>query len=96
MEIIMRFIHKMRTRWSEVDPMYFVRTEVYIDYYREAGSELIRDIAFSYDSLEKENFQMPILRVECDYLKPLRYDEEIQIETWISKLKRYQIVTQYQ
>lgn len=92
----MKFIHKIRTKWSEVDPMYFVRTEVYIDYYREAGSELMRSIGFSYDRFEKEGFQLPILEVNCNYYKPLCYDENIEIETCIIKLKDYQMVALYE
>src|SRR4030042_3589248 len=91
----MKFVYKTRTKWSEVDPMYFVRTEVYIDYYREAGSELMRSVGFPYDRFEKEGFQLPILEVNCIYYKPLSYDENIEVETYILKLKDYQIVVQY-
>lgn len=90
----MRNIHKMKTRWSEVDPMYFVRTEVYIDYYREASSELMRTVGYPYARLEEEGIQFPILEVNAKYFKPLRYDEDITIEAWISKLKSFQVVVQ--
>lgn len=91
----MKFIYKTRTKWDEVDPMYYVRSEVYIDYFREASSELMRAVGFSYKKLEEEGLQFPIIQINCNYFKPLRYDEEIEIETWIEKLKSYQIVVCY-
>jgi acyl-CoA thioester hydrolase len=91
----MKFIYKYRIKWQEVDPMYFVRTEEYLDYYREASSELMRSVGYPYRKLEEEKLQFPIIEVHAKYLKPLRYDEQITIETWISKLKSFQIVVQY-
>ena len=89
------FKNKIKVKWTEVDPMYFVRTEVYIDYYRETGSEMMRSFGYSYDRFEREGFQLPILRVESNYQKPLRYDEDIVVEATISKLKKFQIVLNY-
>jgi acyl-CoA thioester hydrolase len=91
----MRFIYKYRVKWREVDPMYFVRTEEYIDYYRETSTELMRSIGYTYKRLEEENIQMPIMEVSARYFKPLRYDEEITVEAWITKLKSYQIAVEY-
>lgn len=91
----MKFVYKTRTKWDEVDPMYYVRSEVYVDYFREASSELMRSAGYPYDRLEKEGLQFPIIEIFCNYSKPLRYDENIEIETWIVKLKSFQIVVRY-
>jgi acyl-CoA thioester hydrolase len=91
----MRFKYNYRIKWQEVDPMYFVRTEEYLDYYREASSELMRSVGYPYKRLEDEKLQFPIIDVHAKYMKPLRYDDEITIEVWFSKLKSFQIVVQY-
>lgn len=91
----MKHLYKITTKWSDVDPMYFVRTEVYIDYYRDASSDLMKAAGYPYIKLEEQGIQFPILEVHAHYQKPLRYDETITIEAWISKLKSFQVVVQY-
>jgi len=91
----MKFIYKYRVKWREVDPMYFVRAEEFFDYYREASSQMMSSAGYPYAKLEQEKLQMPIIKIQAKYLKPLRFDEEISIEVWITKLKSFQVVVWY-
>jgi acyl-CoA thioester hydrolase len=43
--------------------------------------EYVRSLGFNYKDLEKEGFYLSVVGVNCRYLRPALYDQEIIIET---------------
>ena len=79
--------HKIRVRYSETDQMGIVYYGNYAQYYEIGRVETIRSLGISYKKLETEkDIIMPVVRMECKFLKPARYDEKLTIRTKLESM----------
>lgn len=79
--------HKLRVRYAETDQMNYLYYGNYAQYYEVGRAEAIRALGISYRDLEVEHrIMMPVLYLECKFLRPAYYDEELRIETIINEL----------
>jgi len=67
----------------------------YIRWFEMGRTELFRDLGISGRELEKEGLQLPLTKVFCHYLLPVRYDDLVEVETEIAYLKRASIKFNY-
>lgn len=51
-------------------------------------TEFLRQLGVPYNSIEENGLCFPVTEVSCRYLNPVRYDEEIIIETTLTSLGR--------
>lgn len=89
----MKHTVKQRVRYGETDQMGFMYYGNYCLYYEIARAEMIRGYGYSYDALEKDGIQMPIVKVNSKYLRPAKYDNLITIETEIKTLDQLPFIT---
>ncbi|MEY3321342.1 MAG: hypothetical protein RLZZ417_925 [Bacteroidota bacterium] len=82
-----------RVRYGETDQMGFLYYGHYAQYYEIGRVEMLRSLGITYKDLEeKYNIFMPVLHLECRYVRPARYDELLTIETTLRKLPQKDIV----
>lgn len=91
--IDMKHTVKNRVRYGETDQMGFMYYGNYCFYYEIARAEMLREYGYSYDGLEKDGIQMPIVKVNSKYLRPAKYDDLITIITEIKTLERMPFIT---
>ena len=73
-----------RVLYAETDKMGYLYYGHYAMLYELGRSELIRDLGISYRHLEDElGVMMPVLELNCRYLRPALYDDMLTIETSI-------------
>ena len=78
---------KHRIRYADTDQMGYAYYGNYPKYYEIGRVELIRSLGFSYKSFEVElGIVLPVVNLEARYIKPAFYDDEITIDTQITKL----------
>ena len=78
---------KHRIRYADTDQMGYAYYGNYPKYYEIGRVELIRSLGFSYKSFETElGIMLPVVNLEARYIKPAFYDDEITIDTQITKL----------
>jgi len=65
----------------------------YAQFYEVARAEMIRAKGYSYDQMEKDGVVMPVVKMNCKFLRPAHYDELIRINTTIKDLDRLPFVT---
>eukprot|EP00903_Cladosiphon_okamuranus_P000129 g129.t1 len=59
----------------------------YAQYYEIGRTEMIRSLGLSYKAMEAEHsVMMPVMSLQCRYVRPARYDEEITIRTTLRHL----------
>ena len=76
-----------RVRYGETDQMGYLYYGHYAQYYEIGRVEMLRSLGITYKDLEeKYNIFMPVLHLECRYVRPARYDELLTIETTLRKL----------
>ncbi|MBK9272446.1 MAG: acyl-CoA thioesterase [Saprospiraceae bacterium] len=83
------FRHKTnwRVRYSETDRMGYVYYGNYPMYYETGRVEALRSLGLSYQKMEDEmGIFMPVMSMNCRYIRPCFYDELLSLETTILSL----------
>jgi len=91
-----RHISKVRVRYGETDQMGYCYYGNYAQYYEVGRVEALRDLGFSYKSLEESGIMLPVLEYSIKYLKPAYYDDEITIKTMIKEVPGARIRFEYE
>ncbi len=86
---------EIRVRYGETDKMGVVYYGTYPLYLEVARTELMREHGIAYKNLEENGIQLPVIHLECDYLKPAFYDDIIKINTTIKELKGNKVIFEY-
>ena len=87
---------KLRVRYSDTDQMGYVYYGRYASFYEIARVELFRSLGFSYKELEEEGIGVPVIDMETKYVLPIKYDEQIKINTSIENLPSSRISFKYE
>lgn len=86
----------LRVRYPEVDAMGFLHHSRYLQYFEMGRVELLRSRGHSYAKLEQEGVLFVVVRVECRFKAPARYDEELSLTTRIVKQTHVRIDHAYE
>jgi acyl-CoA thioester hydrolase len=70
---------KIRVRYGETDQMGYMYYGNYAEFFEVGRVEMLRSLGLTYSGMEASGIMMPVLELNCKYLKPARYDEEITI-----------------
>jgi acyl-CoA thioester hydrolase len=85
----------LRVRYYETDSMGLMHHSNYARYYECARTEAIREIGYPYAQAEKDGTIMPVVKLVSKFLKSLKYDDEVRIETQMPAMPRFGIITFY-
>ncbi len=87
---------KLRVRYSETDQMGVVYYGNYAQYYEVGRVEAMRELSTSYSEMEKRGIAMPILSMNCKYIRPAQYDDLLIIRTTIADMPATRIRFDYE
>ncbi|MBQ7220016.1 MAG: acyl-CoA thioesterase [Synergistaceae bacterium] len=85
----------IRVRYSETDKMGVAYHGRYLDWFEVGRNEYCRLSGKSYLEWEAEGIMLPVVEAHCRYKSSLRYDDEAEIETRVSKLTRVSVEFSY-
>jgi acyl-CoA thioester hydrolase len=71
----------LRVRYAETDQMGVVYYANYFVWFEVARTDLLRSLGWSYREMEDAGIVLPVLEATCQYSRPARYDDEIEIRT---------------
>lgn len=77
---------QLRVRYAETDQMGVVYHGNYFPYFETARAESIRQLGFTYADMEKIGIIMPVIEVQCRYLRPALYDDLLTIKVILKEL----------
>jgi acyl-CoA thioester hydrolase len=77
----------LRVRYGETDQMGIVYNAEMLTYFEVARTEYLRARGTTYRSLEERGVLLAVSEAHCKYLGPARYDDEIEIVTWVDRLR---------
>ena len=87
---------RRRVQWSDVDPTQHVNNAVYFSYLEDCA---IRDAVFRgwpvKRMLGEGGFAIVARRYRIEHLQQARLDDELEVSTWISDVKRATAVRHY-
>lgn len=76
-----------RVRYGETDQMGYLYYGNYAQYYEIGRAEMIRSIGLSYRAMEEDyGVLMPVMSMQCRYVRPALYDELITIRSTLRQL----------
>ncbi len=87
---------KVVVRYQETDQMGVAWHGNYIEWFEVARTDWLREQEMTYLSLEKNGMFLPVLRVECHYLKSCYYDDVLDIETRLLDYNGLRLVFSYE
>jgi acyl-CoA thioester hydrolase len=70
-----------RVRYQETDQMRVAWHGNYITWFEVARTDWLRAHGYEYADLERRGFFLPVLRVQCEYRRVARYNDELSVET---------------
>lgn len=76
-------VHKteIAVRFNEADPLGIVWHGHYVRYFEDAREDFGKKYGISYLDFYRNNLAVPVVAIQCDYKKPLRYGDTIIIQT---------------
>jgi len=72
---------KTRVRFSDVDSMGVVWHGNYVKYFEDGREEFGNLYGINYQDFYSRGFLIPLVKINCEYKKPLKYGDSAVIET---------------
>lgn len=77
---------QIRVRYAETDQMDIVYHGNYAQYFEVARAEAIRGLGFTYKDMEALGTYMPIVELQCRFLRPAHYDDLLTVKVILKEL----------
>lgn len=77
----------IRVTWSDTDAAQIVHYSKYFVFFERAEEELYRSLGFSFTSLASRGLCFPRVEAFCQYRKPARFSDLLEVELTIEELK---------
>jgi acyl-CoA thioester hydrolase len=87
---------ELRVRYDECDPMGFLHHARYFTYFEIGRTELLRAGGGNYRKMEAEGTLVVVVKAECRYHRPARYDDVLRLITTIVRVTQAKIEHQYE
>jgi len=78
---IVTSVTTVRVRYAETDRMGVVYYANYFVWFEVARADLLRTLGWSYREMEETGVHLPVIEAQCEYRRPARYDDEIEVRT---------------
>ncbi|MBN1299763.1 MAG: acyl-CoA thioesterase [Melioribacteraceae bacterium] len=85
----------LRVRYADTDKMQFVYNGKYFEYFEVGRTELLRSYGLPYIEVETNGFQLPLIEAGVKFKQPAYYDDILEVETKVSKLKTPKVHIEY-
>ncbi len=77
---------EIRVRYNETDAMGFLHHSIYFNYFEIGRTELFRAFGGNYREMEEGGLFMVVVKLECRYKLPARYDDLLTLKTKVAKV----------
>jgi acyl-CoA thioester hydrolase len=81
LSLIMKHKTEINVRFNEADPLGIVWHGHYVRYFEDGREDFGKSYGISYLDFYRNSLAVPVVAIQCDFKKPLRYGDTILIET---------------
>jgi acyl-CoA thioester hydrolase len=74
-------VSSLRVRYAETDKMGVVYYANYLVWFEVGRADLLRSLGWTYREMEHAGVSLPVIEAHCEYHRPARYDDEIEVRT---------------
>ena len=86
---------QLRVRYDEADPMGLLYHPRYFTYFEIARTEMLRASGGNYRQMEADGLFAVVVKAECKYHKPVRYDDLLTIRATLRSITAAKIEHEY-
>lgn len=86
----------IRVRYQETDQMGVVYHANYFTYFEMGRTEALRASGRTYQDMEKSGHFCVVVKAECNYKKPAKYDDLLTLKVVLKRVTRVKIEHEYQ
>ena len=91
------FIHRLEVRFRDCDPLGHANNAVYLTYLEQARFSHWRSLwGFGSPQLPADRPGVILARVECDYRRPARYGDTLEIRMRVAEIGRTSFRYEYE
>ncbi len=87
---------RLRARFAETDAMRVVHHTAYFVWFEVARTEFLRSLGLPYTEIQRRGFNTPLVEAFANYKASARYDDEVEVRVWPSKIGRSSIRLDYE
>jgi len=89
------FSTRRQVTWHDIDSMRHINNAVYMTYASECGFQAIAAFGWPLERMIQTGFAIVIRRCQIQYLQPGLLDDELEIATWASDVRRSMATRHY-
>src|ERR1700755_145333 len=85
----------IRVRYCETDAMKILHHSQFFNYFEQGRTELLRAQGGSYRDIEEGGLFLVVVRLNCSYHQPARYDDVLTLVTRVDRVSAAKIEHSY-
>lgn len=78
----------VRVRYADTDQMQVVYHAKFIEYFEVGRTDSMRSLGITYKDVEHSGIIMPVVSLDCKFIKPALYDDLLTIRTSLLQLPK--------
>jgi len=86
---------RVRVRYAETDAQGVAYHAHYLVWMEIGRTRLLEQLGFPYPRLEREGVLFSVVEARCRYLGAARYDDEVEVETRVSRARSRTVAFDY-
>ena len=68
----------------------------YFVWFEVARADLLRELGWTYREMEEDGVALPVIEARCEYRRPARYDDELEVRTEAALLTPVRMAFDYE
>ena len=86
----------LRVRYADTDAMGVAYHANYFVWFEVGRCELLRQRGWSYREMEEAGVQLPVIAANGEFVRPARYDDELEVRSTATLLSPVRIAFDYE
>lgn len=86
---------EISVRFSEIDSMGILWHGHYIKYFEDGREAFGKEYDLGYFQVYEEGYMIPIVKVDCNFKRPIRYQDQVIVETTFVDTPAAKIIFEY-
>ena len=82
-------------QYHETDQMGIIHHANYIKWFEEARTDFLEQIGMGYREMEETGILSPVLAMNCEYKKPVRYGDRVTVHVCIEQFDGCRMTVSY-
>lgn len=83
--------YKHKVAYYECDGMKITHHSNYVRFMEEARIDLLDKLGYGYEKMESDGIASPVINITCNYKKPTKFQDEIEIDISVLEMTTFKI-----